>query len=57
MADKTNATDNSGMVKPKLTFKENKWLFIKTQLFSFGRMIWNNKKKQFLLKDGQDWCM
>ena len=59
MEEKKSDGDSNmnAMVKPKLTFKENKCLFIKTQLASFGRMIWNNKKRQLLLKDGEDWCM
>jgi hypothetical protein len=61
MADKKpddeSNTNMSTMVKPKITFKDNKCLFIKNQLSSIGRMIWNNKKKQFILKDGEDWSM
>ena len=59
MADKKTDDDTnmSTMVKPKLTFKENKCQFIKNQFSSIGRMIWNNKKKQFILKDGEDWSM
>jgi hypothetical protein len=40
---------------PKITFRENKKLYLKNMAKNFGKSIWNSKKKRFLGRDGEDW--
>lgn len=39
----------------KVTFKENKLLYLKLKFFSFLKLIWDNKNKEFLMRNFQSW--
>ncbi len=49
------STPVAGLPPPKITFKENKKLYLKNMFKNLGKSIWNNKKKRFLGRDGEDW--
>jgi hypothetical protein len=49
------AGNTAGLPPAKITFKDNKKVWMKNKFINFGKFIWNNKKKRFLGRDGEDW--
>jgi hypothetical protein len=41
--------------KKKVTFKENKLLFLKLKFIGFIKLIWDNKNKEFLMRNFYSW--
>jgi hypothetical protein len=46
---------NDKIDNKKVTFKENKLLFLKLKFFSFLKLIWDNKNKEFLMRNFYSW--
>ena len=53
-AENAAEADNQNNNK-KVTFKENKLLYLKLKFFSFLKLIWDNKNKEFLMRNFQSW--
>lgn len=51
----TEAKTDSDESKKKISFKDNKKLFIKKLIKSFLTYVWDKKTKKFCGRDSYDW--